>query len=135
MRGLWKGEQIEPRILNEDEEGKGGEQIQMDKSQLEVSFFNPESSADSQQTIAEITFPCSVQQYYDYFLKDKSTIYGILQHLEKKQAQNIEITEWKRNEELGREVREIRAYIKVEKVPMMSRANLYQIHTLKREEK
>lgn len=105
----------------------------MDNTKMEVSFFDAASqSGDIAQTIAEITFPCTVQQYYDYFIADKSTLYGIRQHLEKKQAENIQITDWKRNEELQRDVREIRAYIKVEKVPLLNRANLHQIQTLKR---
>jgi len=75
----------------------------MDRSKLEISFFDAAAqSGESMQTIAEITFPCTVQQYYDYFLADKCSLFGIRQHFEKKQAENIQITEWKKNDELQR---------------------------------
>ena len=44
-------------------------------SAVEVDFFGKEfSSSGEKQTVTKITFPCSVEQYYDFFLSDKASL-------------------------------------------------------------
>lgn len=48
---------------------------------VEVDFFNKEVSFSDKQTLAKIYFPCSVQQYFDFFLSDKASLLSCAQYL------------------------------------------------------
>lgn len=71
MHGLWKGERIEAKILGSNDEAKEGE---LDDSNMEISFFNNEVSLNDKQTLAKINFPCSLDQYFDFFLSDDASL-------------------------------------------------------------
>ena len=105
-------------------------------STVEVDFFNKEvAQPGNKHTLAKISFPCSLQQYYDFILADKATLLSFSEYLELRGAEAIKLTDWRKSEELGREVREVNAVIRVSGVPLMSQARMHQIHTMSRSEK
>lgn len=53
---------------------------------MEVDFFNNEVSLKDKQTLTKIYFPCSVQQYYDFFLSDKASLLSCDKYLELKKS-------------------------------------------------
>ena len=83
----------------------------------------------------EIVFPCSVDQFYDYFFADDADLYSRKMHLESKKGHHIVMTPWKKNEELQAEVREITGIIKVKGVPLMSEAHLNQVWMMTKKDK
>jgi hypothetical protein len=65
-------------------------------------------------------------------LADDAAVYPRSKHLEFKKATNIVVTPWKKNEELGAEIREVNALLKVKGVPFKSEAGMNQVWLLKR---
>lgn len=55
--------------------------------------------------MVELILPCSLEQFYTFFLADDATVYPRNKHLEFKKATNIVVTPWKKNEELGADIR------------------------------
>lgn len=94
MHGLWKGERIEAKILGSNEEDKDGE---LDDSNMEIDFFNSEVSLSDKQTLAKINFPCSIDQYFDFFLSDDASLLSAADFLSFKDAKNIKATKWVKN--------------------------------------
>jgi hypothetical protein len=53
----------------------------LDNSEMEINIFK-ETGADRQQIkMLEIVFPCSVENFYDFFLGDQAELYGRKHHL------------------------------------------------------
>lgn len=129
MYGLWKGERIEAKILGSNEEGRDGE---LDDSNMEIDFFNKEVSLSDKQTLAKITFPCSIDQYFDFFLADEASLFSASDYLVFKKAENVKATKWIKNDEFDRYVREVSAVIKVTGVPLRSEARMHQIQSMTR---
>lgn len=48
---------------------------------VEANFFNQETIDSSKQKIVDLVLPCTVQQFYDFFLCDKATVYNRKKHL------------------------------------------------------
>ena len=85
--------------------------------------------------VTEIILPCSVEQYFEYFIEDKATAYPRKKHFESKGGFNIVVTEWKQNKELGAQVREMNLIIRVVGVPFKNTAGMSQVWQLKKEDK
>lgn len=48
---------------------------------MEVNFFNPEKVETEKQKMLEIVLPCSVDQFYNFFLADGANVYSRVKHL------------------------------------------------------
>lgn len=75
--------------------------------------------------------PCTVPQFYDFFISDKASVYHRRKHLELRKSREIKITEWRKSEELESEVREVSAIIKVKGVPFKTEATMNSVWMLK----
>lgn len=64
----------------------------MDEGQVEANFFNPRAVESEQQKIVEIQFPCSVEQFYNFFLADNANVYPRKKHLQFKGGKDIKQT-------------------------------------------
>jgi hypothetical protein len=82
------------------------------------------------QKMLEIVLPCSVDQFYKFFLADDANVYSRKKHLEFKKATQVVATPWKPNEEMNAEVRELNAMLKVKGVPFKSEAPMNQVWLL-----
>ena len=78
----------------------------------------------------EIVLPCSVDQFYSFFLADGANVYSRVKHLEVKKATQIVATPWKQNSEMNAEVRELTAIMKLKGVPFKSEAPMNQVWLL-----
>lgn len=58
----------------------------IDEGQVEVNFFNAQAVETEKQKIVEIILPCSVKQFYEFFLSDKATVYNRKKHLESRNS-------------------------------------------------
>jgi hypothetical protein len=139
IRALWKREKLSAELMRNSEEEAVQEEDKLaaafDGAELEIKQFK-EAGADNQHVkMLEIVFPCSVEQFYDFFLADEALLYGRRQHLETRKAHTIVVSPWKKNEELQAETREISAVIKVKGVPLMSEARMNQVWLLTRDER
>ena len=76
--------------------------------------------------------PCSVKQFYEFFLSEKAVVYNRKKHLESRNSRDIVLTEWRNNEELQSEIREITATIKVTGVPLLKEAGMSQVWMMKK---
>lgn len=47
--------------------------------------------------MVEVQLPCSIQQYYDFFIADNAKVYSRKKHLEFKGGENVVITDWRKN--------------------------------------
>jgi hypothetical protein len=65
---------------------------------MEINLFNPEKVETEKQKMIEIVLPCSVDQFYNFFLADDATVYSRKKHLEVKKSTQIITTPWKQNE-------------------------------------
>ena len=48
---------------------------------MEINFFNPEIVETEKQKMIEIILPCSVEQFYTFFMADNATLYSKKRHL------------------------------------------------------
>lgn len=48
---------------------------------MEINLFNPEKVETEKQKMLEIVLPCSVDQFYSFFLADDATVYSRKKHL------------------------------------------------------
>lgn len=49
------------------------------------------------QKVVEHILPCSVDQFYDFFLADNAEVYDRKKHLEKRNSHSINVTEWRKS--------------------------------------
>jgi hypothetical protein len=100
IRALWKKEKLESEVLNSnDEETEQAEKgsRSLDEASMEINLFNAEKVETEKQKMLEIVLPCSVDQFYSFFLADDAAIYSRKKHLEIKKATNVVATSWKKN--------------------------------------
>ena len=76
----------------------------LDEANVEINFFNPQIVDAEKQKIIEIVLPCSLEQFYNFFVGDEA-IYSRKKHLEGKKATNMVCTPWKKNDEMNAEMR------------------------------
>lgn len=48
---------------------------------MEINLFNPEKVETEKQKMLEIVLPCSVEQFYRFFLADDANVYSRKKHL------------------------------------------------------
>ena len=106
-----------------------------DESEMEVSIFKEKGLDKEPIKMLQIVFPCSVQQFYQFFYADSAEVYPRSKHLEMKKAHSITVTPWKRNEELKAETREVSAVLKLVGVPLLSEAKMNQVWLLSKNQK
>ena len=94
---------------------------------MEINLFNPDKVETEKQKMLEIVLPCSVEQFYRFFLADDASVYSRKKHLEFKKGREVIPTPWKQNTETNGEVRELTAIIKVTGVPFKSEASMSQV--------
>lgn len=104
----------------------------LDDGNVQANFFNPQVVDSEKQKIVEHILPCSVDQFYDFFLADNAEVYDRKKHLEKRNSHSINVTEWRKSAQLDSEVREVTAMIKVVGVPFLNFAGMSQVFMLKR---
>ena len=85
IHALWKREKLSAEMMHNTEQQKQNEGSKhvgvFDDSQMEVNIFK-ETGADKQSIkMLEIVFPCSVEQFYEYFFADTADMYSRKQHL------------------------------------------------------
>lgn len=61
-------------------------------------MFNPLIVDAEKQKMLELVIPCSVEQFFTFFLADDAEVYPRRKHLELKKATRIVTTHWKRND-------------------------------------
>ena len=134
ITALWKKGTLSSEVLNsnpeEDNEEKPGSSRGLDDASIEINLFDTAAVEAEKQKMLEVVLPCSVEQFYNFFLADDANVYSRKQHFDFKKARNFVIGPWKMNEEMGAEVRELSAMIKVSGVPFKSEAPVSQVHML-----
>jgi hypothetical protein len=64
----------------------------LDEGNIVANFFNPQSIESEKQKIAEFNLPCSIDQFYQFFLDDKASVYSRKKHLEFNLAERVLIS-------------------------------------------
>jgi hypothetical protein len=72
-------------------------QKSLDDANVEVNLFKAELVETEKQKMLEVVLPCSVEQFYNFFLSDDATVYSRKKHLEFKKGENVVMTPWKKN--------------------------------------
>jgi len=47
---------------------------------MEISIFNPLIVESEKQKMVEVALPCSIEQFYRFFLADDATVYPKTKH-------------------------------------------------------
>ncbi len=70
-------------LEGEDKENEANERVAsgFDNSEVEISLFQEKGSEREPVKMLEIVFPCSVEQFYDFFLADNANLYSRKKHL------------------------------------------------------
>jgi hypothetical protein len=84
---LWKKEKLSSEVLNphNEEESEIGEKPSegkfLDEGNMEMNFFNPEIVDTEKQKMMELILPCSLEQFYNFFIADGAEVYPRKKHL------------------------------------------------------
>lgn len=65
----------------ETEQSEKGGSRSLDDASMEINLFNAEKVETEKQKMLEIVLPCSVDQFYSFFLADDATVYSRKKHL------------------------------------------------------
>lgn len=53
----------------------------LDEANMEMNFFNPQIVDTEKQKMVELVLPCSLEQFYNFFIADEAEIYPRKKHL------------------------------------------------------
>ena len=71
---MWKREKVSADLMVNEEESEKEPKIVgvLDNSDMEISIYKETGSDRQQIKMLEIVFPCSVEQFYEFFLSDNA---------------------------------------------------------------